>query len=69
MTVTMGLPIFVSGHPLPNQQQTVVARSLKLGDVSACVLLLTQRANAATVSRNGVSLQNAGQVPAKEYRA
>ena len=69
MTVTMGLPIFVSGHPLPNQQQTVVARSLKLGDVSACVLLLTQRANAVTVSRNGVSPQNAGQVPAKEYRA
>lgn len=69
MPVTLGLPIFVSGHPLPNQQQTVVARSLKLGDVSACVLLLTQRPNALPVSRSGASLQHAGQVPAKEHSA
>ena len=69
MAVTMGLPIFVSGHPLPNQQQAVLARTLKLGDVSACVLLLTQKQNAMPASRSGVALQKAGHVPAKETSA
>ena len=69
MPVTLGLPLFVAGHPLPNQQQTVVARSLKLGDVSACVLLLTQKQNAVPASRSGVSLQKTGQGPAKEHSA
>jgi hypothetical protein len=69
MPVTMGLPIFVSGHPLPNQQQSVTARSLKMGDVFACVLLLTQKPNAMPASLRGVTIQNAGQAPAKEHSA
>jgi hypothetical protein len=71
MQVTLGLPIFVSGHPLPNQHQTVVARQLKLGEVSASVLLLTQKQNAASVSRSGVTANNnhTGKAPAKEHSA
>jgi Chemotaxis phosphatase CheX len=69
MRVTMGLPIFVSGHPLPNQQQAVLARSLKIGDVSASVLLLTQKQNAVPNSRTGVTTQTAGKAPAKEQSA
>ncbi len=69
MPVTMGLPIFVSGHPLPNQQQVVLARMLKIGEITANVLLLTQKQNAASLSRSGVANQNAGAVPAKEHSA
>lgn len=70
MQVTLGLPIFVSGHPLPNQQQMVAARQLKIGEVSASVLLLTQKQNAAPVSRSGVATNNhAGKAPAKEHSA
>jgi len=69
MAITMGLPIFVSGHPLPNQQQAVLARTLKLGDVSVCVLLLTQKPNSMPASRSGVAMQTAGQKPAKEHSA
>jgi hypothetical protein len=66
MSVTMGLPIFVSGHPLPNQQQAVLARALIIGDVSASVLLLTQKQNAMPISRSGVTIQTAAQGSAKE---
>jgi hypothetical protein len=69
MPVTMGLPIFVSGHPLPNQQQAVLARSLRIGSVSASVLLLTQKQNAVPISRSGVTSSRAGQTPAKEQSA
>jgi Chemotaxis phosphatase CheX len=69
MPVTMGLPIFVSGHPLPNQQQAVLARSLKIGEVAASVILLTQKQNALPISRSGVGIQTAGKLPAKEQSA
>jgi len=69
MPVTMGLPIFVSGHPLPNQQQTVLARSIKIGGVAANVLLLTQKQHAAPMSRHGVASNGAAQKPAKEQSA
>lgn len=69
MPVTMGLPIFVSGHPLPNQQQAVLARLVRIGDVSASVLLLTQKQNAVPISRSGVSSNIAGQTPVKEQSA
>jgi hypothetical protein len=69
MPVTLGLPIFVSGHPLPNQQQSVLARSIKIGGVSASVLLLTQKQNAVPLSRSGVASSRAGQTPAKEQSA
>jgi len=69
MPVTMGLPIFVSGHPLPNQQQTVLARSIKIGEVAASVLLLTQKQNSVPISRSGVTMQTTGKSPAKEQSA
>lgn len=69
MPVTMGLPIFVSGHPLPNQQQTMLARSIKIGNVLVIVLLLTQKQNAVAMSRSGVASSRAGQTPAKEQSA
>jgi hypothetical protein len=69
MSVTMGLPIFVSGHPLPNQQQSVLARALEIGETSARVLLLTQKQNAVPISRSGVTIQTAGKASAKESSA
>jgi hypothetical protein len=69
MPVTMGLPMFVFGHPLPNQQQAVLARALKIGDVSASVLLLTQKQNAMPISRTSVTVQTAGPASAKESSA
>lgn len=53
--VTLGLPIFVSGHPLPNAQQNVVAHALVIGDVSVQLILVTQKSHATSVSRSGVS--------------
>lgn len=69
MQVTLGLPIFVAGHPLPNQQQMVTARQVKIGDVSANVILLTQKQNSAPLSRSGVQTNHAGKAPAKEHSA
>lgn len=69
MPVTLGLPIFVAGHPLPNQQQTVAARQIQIGDVIANVILLTQKQNAAPISRSGVQTNHAGKAPAKEQSA
>jgi len=69
MPVTMGLPMFVSGQPLPNQQQSLSARSVKIGPASARVLLLTQKSDALPVSRSGVATQAAEQKSAKERSA
>jgi len=69
LTVTLGLPLFVTGHPLPNQQQEVIARALKIGGVPARLILLTQKQDAAPLSRSAVSLQNAVIPAAKEQSA
>jgi Chemotaxis phosphatase CheX len=47
LSMTLGLPMFVAGHPLPNQHQEVSSRSLKIGEVSANLILLTQEQAAA----------------------
>ncbi len=69
MPVVMGLPLFVSGQPLPNQQQSLSARSVQLGGVAARVLLLTQKPDAEAVSRRGVAIQASGQKSANERLA
>jgi len=69
MKITLGLPIFVAGHPLPNQQQEVSARALKLGEVAVSLLVLTQKPHAMPMSRSGVAMQTAGTSPAKEKTA
>jgi hypothetical protein len=68
MAVTLGLPMFVAGHPLPNQSQEVSSRSLRIADVGVTLVLLTQKSHAAPISRSGVNLQPAG-APAKEHSA
>jgi hypothetical protein len=68
LKVTLGLPLFVAGPLLPNQQQQVHSRALRLGDVSVEVLLLTQRENAAPLSKSGVN-QVAPSKGAKEQSA
>jgi hypothetical protein len=67
--VTMGLPIFVAGHPLPNPQQEAAARVFRIGDVQVSVILLTQREQQRAVCESGVQLQVAGHDPAKENSA
>jgi hypothetical protein len=76
LRISMGLPIFVAGPPLPNQQQDVCARRLRLGAVEVCVLLLTQRPHAVPISKSGAAvsqrggsdlLQTAGKAPAKGH--
>ena len=52
LPVTLGLPIFVAGPPLPNQQQEVVAQELQLGSVPVRLLILTQKEHAAPLSRS-----------------
>jgi hypothetical protein len=69
MRITLGLPIFVTGHPLPNQQQEVSARSLRLGGVAVSLLVLTQKPHAVPISQSGVTTQIAGTGPAKEKSA
>jgi Chemotaxis phosphatase CheX len=69
LPVAMGLPLFVSGHPLPNPHQSVSARALKIGDVSASVLLLTQKPNPVPISRRGATIHTAGNPSAKESLA
>ncbi len=69
MKVTLGLPIFVAGHPLPNQQQEVDARALRIASVPVSLLLLTQKQHAAPISRSGVTIQIAANVPVKESSA
>ena len=68
MPVTLGLPMFVAGHPLPSQQQEVSSRSLRIADVGVTLVLLTQKNHAAPMSRSGVNLQTAG-ATAKEHSA
>lgn len=68
LKVTLGLPLFVAGPLLPNQQQQVHSRGFALGDVAVDVLLLTQRANAEPISKSGVN-QVAGAKSAKEQSA
>jgi len=69
MPVVMGLPLFVSGQPLPNQQQSLSACSIRLGEVEARVLLLTQKTDAVAASRHGVAIQASGQKSANERLA
>ena len=52
LPVTLGLPIFVAGPPLPNQQQEIVAQELQLGSVPVRLLILTQKEHAAPLSRS-----------------
>lgn len=68
LKVTLGLPLFVAGPLLPNQQQQVHSRALTLGDVPVDVLLLTQRENAAPLSKSGVNQVATAKV-AKEQSA
>ena len=68
MTVTLGLPMFVAGHPHPSQQQEVSSRSLRIAQVGVTLVLLTQKHQAAPLSRRGVNLQPAG-ATAKEHSA
>ena len=69
MRITLGLPIFVAGHPLPNQQQEVSARALELGEIKVKLLVLAQKPHAVPISRSGVTTQTAGTGPAKEKSA
>lgn len=55
ISVTLGLPIFVSGHPLPNAHQNVVAHALVIGEVKVRLILVTQKSHTASVSRSGVN--------------
>jgi Chemotaxis phosphatase CheX len=66
LPVTLGLPMFVTGHPLPNPHQEVASRSLKIGDVSVSLILLTQSNASGPHSRRSPNLQSAGREPAKE---
>lgn len=43
LPVTLGLPIFVAGPPLPNQQQQILARELSIGKVPVSLLLVIQK--------------------------
>lgn len=52
LSVTLGLPIFVAGPPLPNQQQEIVAQELQLGSVAVRLLILTQKEHSAPLSRS-----------------
>ncbi|HXK19960.1 MAG TPA: chemotaxis protein CheX [Polyangiaceae bacterium] len=69
LRITLGLPLFVAGHPLPNQGQEVSARGIQLGAVSVKLLVLTQKPHAVPISRSGVTIQTAGTRPAKEESA
>jgi hypothetical protein len=69
MKVTLGLPIFVAGHPLPNQQQEVEQRAVQIGGARVNLLILTQKQQSVPVSRSGVTIQNAGNVTVKEGSA
>ncbi|RYZ09573.1 MAG: chemotaxis protein CheX [Myxococcales bacterium] len=59
LAVTLGLPMFVSGQPLPNQQQEVSSRSLRVGDASVKLILITQDQNVAPLSRRSSKLRAA----------
>lgn len=59
LAVTLGLPIFVAGPPLPNQQQEVSSRSLRIGDDSVKLILLTQDKAAAPLSRRSSNMRAA----------
>jgi hypothetical protein len=47
MPATLGLPLFVSGHPLPTHQQEVSGRALSIAAVPVTLLLLTQKTRGA----------------------
>jgi hypothetical protein len=59
LSITLGLPMFVAGHLLPNQQQEVASRSLRVGETSAKLILLTQDKAAAPLSRRSSNLRTA----------
>lgn len=64
MPLTLGLPMFVTGHPLPNQQQEVASRAMKISDVTVSVILLTQKTQSVSRSRSGT--HSAEKSPTKE---
>jgi hypothetical protein len=66
LAITLGLPIFVAGHPLPNQQQEISARQLKIGEVPVSLLVLTQKPQSVPLSRSGVADRQAGPSVTKE---
>jgi hypothetical protein len=68
MRITLGLPIFVAGSPLPNQHQEVVGRVLQIGDVRVSMLLLTQRQD-TPASRLGATPQTTRHAAAKKDHA
>lgn len=55
VAVTLGLPIFVAGAPLPSQLLQLQRRAMKLGEVPVEVLLLTQREQVEAISKRGVA--------------
>ena len=69
VAVTLGLPIFVAGHPLPNPQQEIWARELKIGPVPVSLLVVTQKQQAAPLSRSATAAKVAGLSPSKEQSA
>ena len=44
-SVSVGLPMFVAGHPLPNQHQEINARQVEIGSVPASLMLVTAKAD------------------------
>ena len=59
LAVTLGLPIFVAGHPLPNQHQEVSSCSVRIGDTAVKLILLTQDKAAAPLSRRSSNMRAA----------
>jgi len=66
--VTLGLPIFVAGPPLPNPQQDISSLTMSLGDVRVNLLLLTQAQRQEPISKSAIR-SGPGRGPAKEHSA
>jgi hypothetical protein len=69
LSIVLGLPLFVSGEPLPNQQHRLSARALELGSAKVSVILLTHNSQAAPASRSAVGTTIGGRAPVKEHSA
>lgn len=69
VSIVLGLPLFVAGHPLPNQQHRLSVRALGLNDAKVSLILLTQNSQAAQASRGAVRSIDGGNAPAKEHSA
>jgi hypothetical protein len=69
MSIVLGLPLFVAGHPLPNQQHRLSVRALALNDAKVSLILLTQNSQAAPASRGAARSIGGGKAPVKEHSA